>query len=163
MNTRPDIRRRPGFALTRDPWGQLVLIDSEGIRHADVTAILMFPISDPDRWISLCGADGRELVAVEDLDDLPDDVAAVLRGEIAHSRFIPVIERILHVSGNTEPCEWRVETDRGPRTFVLKSEDDVRRLGGEQILILDAHGQRYQIHDLSQLDPKSRRVVEWYV
>jgi hypothetical protein len=88
---------------------------------------------------------------------------AVLNDELSRSRFIPVIERIVHVSGNTEPCEWRVETDRGTTQFVLKSEDDVRRLGAEQILILDARGQRYYIPDLRQLDPKNRRIVEWYV
>jgi hypothetical protein len=163
MNSRPDPRRRPGFALTRDAWGQLVLIDSVGVRHGGVTAISMFPISDPERWISLCGSDGRELVAVEDPDELPEDVRGVLLEEVSRSRFIPVIERINYVSGNTEPCEWQVETDRGPTQFVLKSEDDVRRLGAEQILILDAHGQRYYIPDLNRLDAKSRRVVEWYV
>jgi hypothetical protein len=162
MNPRPDLRR-PSFSLTRDDWGQLVLIDREGARHANVIAIPMFPISDPDRWISLCGPDGRELVAVEEPGELPEEVAGVLREELSRSRFIPVIERIVYVSGNTEPCEWRVETDRGPTQFVLKSEDDVRRLGAEQILILDAHGQRYYIPDLGQLDAKSRRVVEWYV
>jgi hypothetical protein len=56
-----------------------------------------------------------------------------------------------------------VETDRGPTRFVLKSEEDVRRIGDEQILILDAHGTRYHIPDLSKMDVKSRRIVEWYV
>jgi hypothetical protein len=163
MNSRIDLRRRARFALTRDAWGHLVLIDSEGVRHGNVRAISMFPISDPEHWISLCDAEGRELVAIEEPDELPQDVRAVLLDELSRSRFIPVIERIVHVSGNTEPCEWCVETDRGSTQFVLKSEDDVRRLGPEQILILDAHGQRYYIPDLRQLDAKSRRIVEWYV
>ena len=57
----------------------------------------------------------------------------------------------------------KVETDRGPTRFVLKSEDDVRRIGDHEILILDAHGTRYHIPDPSAVDVKSRRIVEWYV
>jgi hypothetical protein len=162
----PGTQPRPlssNFLLARDEWGHLVLIDSGGVRHTGVTAIAMFPLSEPERWISLCGVDGRELAFVEDPQQLSEEGRALLREELAHSRFIPVIERIMHVSGNTEPCQWQVETDRGPTQFVLKSEDDVRRLAAEQILILDAHGQRYYIPDLRLLDAKSRRVVEWYV
>jgi hypothetical protein len=56
-----------------------------------------------------------------------------------------------------------VETDRGPTRFVLKSEDDVRRIGDHQIVIVDAHGTRYHIPDINAVDAKSRRIVEWYV
>jgi Mg2+ and Co2+ transporter CorA len=163
MIVRPDSRRRPPFTLSRDDWGQLVLIDDAGLRHENVAAIPLFPLTDPEHWISLCAADGRELACVENPAGLPPETAELLHDELSRSRFIPAIERITYVSGSTEPCEWRVETDRGPTRFVLKSEDDVRRLGPQQILIVDGGGLRYHIPDLTRLDPKSRRIVEWYV
>ena len=94
---------------------------------------------------------------------LDPDVRQLLDEELARREFVPVIERIVRVSGTSEPCEWTVQTDRGPTRFVLKSEDDVRRIGDGQILIVDAHGTRYQIPDIKSVDAKSRRIVEWYV
>ncbi len=94
---------------------------------------------------------------------LPADIWKLLKDDLARREFVPIIRRIVRVSGNSEPCEWEVETDRGPTQFVLKSEDDVRRIGDHEILILDAHGTRYHIPDLSTMDVKSRRIVEWYV
>lgn len=152
-----------GFALKRDEWGQLLLIDAEGVRHFNVKPIPVFPISDPKRWISICEADGREIVCIEEPLELAPEVRRMLNEEVACREFVPVVERIVWVSGNSEPCEWQVETDRGKTTFVLKSEEDVRRLGEHQIIIRDANGIRYLIPDLRLADAKTRRIVEWYV
>jgi hypothetical protein len=151
------------FALSRDAWGQLMLIDAEGRRHLNVTPVPMFPISDADNWVSLVGSDGHEIACVENLRGLAPEARALLEEELARREFVPIIERVVWVSGNSEPCEWSVETDRGPTQFVLKQEEDVRRLGPHQILIVDAKGIRYQIPDLRKTDAKTRRVVEWYV
>jgi hypothetical protein len=151
------------FALERDQWGKLVFIGADGERQANITPVPLFPISDPENWISIRSADGAELVCVQNPNALPAEVWRLLKEELSRREFVPVIERIVRVSGNSEPCEWQVETDRGPTNFVLKSEDDVRRIGDQQILILDAYGTRYQIPDLGAVDAKSRRIVEWYV
>ena len=107
--------------------------------------------------------DGTELACVEDPPRCRPSLANCLRKNSARREFVPIIHRIVRVSGNSEPCEWQVETDRGPTRFVLKSEDDVRRIGDHEILIVDAHGTRYHIPDLNAVDVKSRRIVEWYV
>jgi len=151
------------FGLTRDQWGQLVITGADGAMLAKVTPVPLFPISGPREWISLRAADGTELACIEDPHTLPENVRRLIEEELARREFVPIIRRIVRVSGNSEPCEWQVKTDRGPTRFVLKSEDDVRRIGDQQILILDAHGTRYHIPDLSAVDVKSRRIVEWYV
>jgi hypothetical protein len=153
----------PRFALERDAWGELVFIDSDDARISPVVPIPLFPISAPEQWISLRGPDGVELACIEDPTVLALDVQQLLSDELSRREFVPIIERIVRVSGSSEPCEWQVETDRGPTRFVLKSEEDVRRIGDHQILILDAHGTRYQIPDLKKVDTKSRRIIEWYV
>jgi hypothetical protein len=153
----------PKFGLVRDQWGQLTFISADGQKLSNVAPVALFPISQPDSWISVRLPDGTELACVEDPRTLPADVWQLLREELARREFVPIIRRIVRVSGNSEPCEWQVETDRGPTRFVLKSEEDVRRIGDHEILILDAHGTRYHIPDLSAVDVKSRRIVEWYV
>jgi hypothetical protein len=159
----PNGKSSPKFGLMRDQWGQLTFIDADGQKHANVAPVALFPISQPDAWISIRQPDGTELACVEDPRTLPADVWQLLREDLARREFVPIIRRIIRVSGNSEPCEWQVDTDRGPTRFVLKSEEDVRRIGDHEILILDAHGTRYHIPDLSAVDVKSRRIVEWYV
>ncbi len=79
------------------------------------------------------------------------------------SEFVPRIQRILHVSGNSVPCSWDVLTDRGEHHFVVAEEKDVRALPGRRILVIDGHGIRYQIDDYSKMDSYGRRAIEWYV
>ena len=151
------------ISLARDEWGHLVLT-LPALSHATVvTPTPLFPISEPERWISLRGEDGIELACVEDPNSLSPADRNLLHDELARREFVPVIERIVRVSGQMEPSEWTVDTDRGTTSFVLESEDDVRRIGESQIVIVDAHGTRYHIPDLNAIDAKSRRIIEWYV
>ena len=151
------------FGLSHDSWGRLVLIDSSGRRHSGVEPVRAFPIADPLHWISICDAEGRELVLVEDLAKIPQPVRQVLEDELARREFVPHVRRIVKVSTDVEPSEWDVETDRGPTRFLLNSSDDVRRLSPTSALLIDVHGTRYLIEDTGLLDAHSRRVLELYL
>lgn len=153
----------PTFELEHDPWGQLVLVDAEGVRHEGVAPVRGFPISDPKHWVSICNEAGKELVCIDDLSRLPPQVRQVLEEDLARREFVPVIQRILRASGDTEPCEWDVETDRGITRFVLDSEDDVRRTGPHSGMVIDSNGIRYLISDVRQLDAKSLQIVQAYL
>jgi hypothetical protein len=151
------------FGLHHDAWGQLVLIDADGRQHAGVEVVRAFPLSDPHHSIAICDARGRELVWLDDLDALPPPLAQQIGEELAKHEFVPIIRRILKVSAPVEPSEWEVETDRGRTSFVLNSEDDVHELDEHRALITDAHGIRYLISDIGQLDATSRRLLERYL
>ncbi len=151
------------FGLHHDAWGRLVLTDAEGRQHAGVELVRAFPLSDPHHGISICDASGRELVWLADPDALPAPLARRIEEELAKREFVPIIRRILNVSAPVEPSEWEVETDRGRTRFVLNSEEDVHELDEQRALITDAHGIRYLIPDLAQLDANSRRLLERYL
>jgi hypothetical protein len=151
------------FGLHHDAWGQLVLIDADGRQHIGVEVVRAFPLSDPRHSIAICDARGRELVWLDDLDALPLPLAQQTEEELAKREFVPIIHRILKVSAPVEPSEWEVETDRGRTSFVLNSEDDVHELDELRALITDAHGIRYLIADIGQLDGNSRRLLERYL
>ena len=150
------------FGLSRDPFGQLVLINADGERFTGVVPLRMFPFSDREHWISLVGPDNKELALIEDPASLPPHIRQLILHELADREFLPVIEQITHVTSDVEPAEWRVQTDRGPARFVLKSEDDIRTLSPGKLLIVDATGQRYIVPDYRKLDSYSRRVMEEY-
>lgn len=150
------------FTLHHDAWSRLVLIDGDGRRHVGVEPVRVFPITDPEHWISICDAQGREIVCLERLDGLTAEVREVLEGELARREFIPEITRIVKVSGN-DPSQWNVTTDRGEVVFFLKSDDDIRRVSKHRVLVIDAHGVRYSIRDTRALDATSRRLLERYL
>jgi hypothetical protein len=152
-----------GFALHYDAWGQLVLTDAAGRQHLGVRPVRAFPISDPAGGLAICDADGRELVWVDSLDELPEAQRQLLEEDLARRQLMPVILRVLNISAPTEPSEWEVETDCGPTRFVVQSEDDIRRLAGDRALVVDAHGIRYLIPDTGGLDRASQRLLERYL
>jgi hypothetical protein len=149
--------------LTRDHWGKLVFVDSSGALHHGVVVIPMFPISDRGNWISIQSADGTELTVIEDPSQYSKEVSSLLYEELAYRDFVPKLEKVLSVSGNEVPCEWSILTNHGETRFVLKAEDDIRRLSPNEVMIIDAQGGRYRVDDMRKLDRRSRRFIEWYV
>ena len=79
---------------------------------------------------------------------------------VAEREFMPEIERLDKVSGFIAPCTWHVQTNRGPTQFLLKGEEDIRRMSGQTWLVADGHGVQYLIRDLSRLDRHSRKLLD---
>ena len=132
-------------------------------RHVGVEPIRAFPLSDGERWISLFNAEGVEVRGIDEPAALPPRERNILEEELRRREFMPVIQRIVSVSSNTDPSQWEVETNRGATEFLLKSEDDVRRVGPRGAILLDAAGMRDIVPDTRQLDAASRRVLERYL
>lgn len=161
--TRPGAGGRADFSLERDAWGRLVLTGADGVAHVGVQPVPNFPLSDPRRHVSICDGRGKELVWIEDMDRLPEPLRRAIDDDLSRRTFVPVIRRIIRVSALAEPAEWEVETERGRTTFLLKSDDDVRRLDDHRAMVVDAQGMRYLIPDLPALDARSRTILDRYL
>ena len=151
------------FQLSRDEWNHLKLTDDKGREYMDVSVIPLFPISACKQWVSIVSAEGEEIVYLDSLENLSPENLSMLEEELALREFVPIIQRVVRVSGVMEPCEWFVETNHGPTSFVLKTEEDVRRVSNKAMSITDANGIRYRVDDIKKLDKRSRSFVEWYV
>jgi hypothetical protein len=151
------------FKLSRDEWNHIVVHDADGHEHRDVSVVPLFPISASKQWISLVGADGDEIVCFESLKGLEPTTIALLEEELALREFVPVIVKVINVSGTQEPCEWTVDTNHGRTSFVINAEEDVRRISNKSVVFTDANGIRFRVDDLKQLDSRSRSFVEWYI
>lgn len=152
------------FQLHRNAHGRLVLTLADGTEHAGVLPVRAFPLAAPDEGLSLVGAGGQELLWIERLADLPAQPRCLLQEELAAREFVPAIERIRSVSGFSTPSTWQVDTDRGPTQLVLKAEEDIRRLHGRTaLLIADADGVQYAVHDTHALDKESLRLLERFL
>jgi len=149
--------------LHRNASGQLVLMDSEGREHVNVELARAFPISAPLDGISMLDQNGRELVWIPRLDDSSREIRRLLEEELQSREFMPEIKRIRGVSGYATPCTWQVETDRGDTEFVLKAEEDIRRLSTSALLIVDSRGIQFLIRDPRTLDKASRRILDRFM
>lgn len=151
------------FQLSRDAHGRLQLTTSDGVIHEAVAPVRAFPIAAPAEGIALVGTDGHELAWIDRLDDLPDATRMLVEDELASREFIPEICRLRHVSTFATPSTWEVETDRGATRFILKGEEDIRRLGAATLLIADSHGIQFLIRDLQALDRHSRKLLDRFL
>ena len=149
--------------LSRDDSGRLVLVDATGRRHVGVVPIRTFPISEPDGCIALLTQQGREIAFCESLASLPENVADLVRQELACREFVPVIHRIVSTTDDVDlPC-WQLETDRGDTDTRVHVDDGLRRLGEHGLLVIDIHGLRFLIPDTAALDAASRRILDRYL
>jgi hypothetical protein len=151
------------FHLHRNAFGQLVFTGADGNEHTGVEPSRAFPITAPDEGIALIGADGHELAWVSGLADLPQETRRLVEEELAGREFMPEIWRVLEVSGHATPCTWRVETDRGETEFVLKAEEDIRRLGMPSLMVVDKRGIQFLIRNPGALDETSRKILAHFL
>lgn len=151
------------FRLEREAHGRLVLTTAEGTRHEGVLPVRAFPIAAAQEGLSMVDADGREVVWVPALGSLPAELRGLIEEELASREFTPVIERIVEVSTFSTPSVWQVETDRGATRFVLKGEEDIRRLPDSALWISDSHGIAFLVRDRRALDRRSRRLLERFL
>jgi hypothetical protein len=149
--------------LHRNAFGRLVLTAADGTEHDGVVPVRAFPLAAPDEGLSLVSADGRELAWLDRLDALPAPQRALVEAELAQREFTPEIRRLISVSTFSTPSTWQVETDRGPTSFVLKGEEDIRRIDRQMLLIADSQGLQFMVRDLPAMDRQSKRLLERFL
>ncbi len=151
------------FTLSRDAFGRLVLRQTDGTAHTGVVPVRAFPISAPEDGLALVSADGHQLAWVPRFDLLAPAAQALIKEELASREFTPEIQAIRSVSSFATPSSWRVATDRGETEFVLKGEEDIRRLARASLLIADRNGVQYLVRDIGALDRASRRLLDRFL
>ena len=159
-----DVQQQAPFVLERTSFGKLVLTNAQGERFIGVLPVRAFPILAPEEGISLLSTEGHEVAWVDRLSDLAAGYQSLIEEELARREFMPVLVRIVDVSSFSTPCTWTVETDRGRTEFVLRGDEDIRRIGtGRSLLVADAHGIHYLVPDQKALDAHSKRILDRFL
>lgn len=151
------------FRLSRNRFGKLVFDSASGHRIEGVVPVRAFPIAAPDEGIALVDPEGHEIAWIPSLSAMPAEMRDILAEELASREFMPVIHSIVSVSTFATPSTWTVETDRGRSTFILKGEEDIRRVAATTLLISDNHGVQYLIRDVMSLDRTSRKILDRFL
>ena len=159
------VTTNPGnFPLERDPFGKLVWTTPDSQRFEGVVPVRAFPIQSPEVGISLVNQDGHEVAWIEELSGVPEPAQTLIRDELATREFMPVISEIVAVASFSTPCTWTVKTDRGNTEFVLRGDEDIRRIGAAGMLIIsDIHGIQYLVRDLFALNASSKKILDRFM
>ena len=151
------------FTLTRDNFGKLVMTAEDGQVYHGVAPVRAFPIQSPNEGISLVQGDGKEVAWIDHVDSLPEPARTLVKEELEGREFMPEISRVVSVSSYATPCTWHVDTDRGATQFVLKGEEDIRRIGATSLLIADNHGIHFLIRDMFDIDKTTRKILDRFL
>ena len=152
------------FALVRNSFGKLVLTNAQGESFEGVVPVRAFPIQSPEVGISLVNLDGQEVAWIDQLEAVPEPMQSLIRDELATREFMPVIEAIASVTSFSTPCTWTVKTDRGETEFVLRGDEDIRRIGtGGSLLIADVHGIQYLVRDQYAMNATSKKILDRFL
>jgi hypothetical protein len=121
-----------------------------------------FPLTRPDGFVCLVDERHHDRACIENLEVLAPESRQALLSALAQSEFLPHVTRIARVRHEATWSEWHVETDRGPRTFIVDQEDHIRRMDDGRHVITDSFGMRFLIPLPEKLDAYSRRWLGRY-
>jgi ATP-binding cassette, subfamily B, bacterial len=136
--------------------------------YRGVSAVLLFPISQPNRWVSLRYVDNadkeREIGVIEDLADYPLPEQDLVRSSLGRHYHEHRVEEILAVKQVYGQLFFTIRTTRGRVEFVTPWRQDRAEDWGETgKVILDALNNRYLIPNVNSLKPAEQRLLRTYI
>jgi hypothetical protein len=155
--------RQEPFDIEQDAMGQWVLRLQDGTVHERVVPVRAFPIAAPREGIAIMSREGRELLWMDRLDEVPEPQRSRVEQALQGREFLPEILCLYGVSSFATPSVWRVKTSRGDTELVLKGEEDIRRLTSNTLIVSDAHGVQYLIRHLAGMDRHSRKLLDRFL
>ena len=144
-----------------------VTVKNERI-YGGVYAAYAFPVAHPDEYIALIhtagGDDELEIGIIRDLADFPEADAALVRQALARRYFVHIITSIQRIGWKYGLVAMDVETDKGPRSFLMPWRSDrAFDYGRRGKILIDVDENRYLIPDLSELPARQQREFQRYI
>jgi len=129
-----------------------------------VHCVQMFPLSDPQRFISVVRPvkpDPEEIGVIERLADLPHEQQTLVTSDIKFRYFVPEIEDIIDVDESAGLYEMDMKTERGPRRiFIMNPRESISTTDDGVMLITDVEKCRYKITNFRKLSSRAHAQFE---
>jgi len=114
---------------------------------------LAFPLSEPERFVSIQDGDGKEVGLLRALEGLEPATRRLFDRQLDRRYFTPRIDRIEELRLEAGMWRFAVATQRG-RT------DSATEIAPGRWQILSVDGGRFEIPSLEALDAASRRFMD---
>ncbi len=146
------------------PKDRLRLTIPDDRSYPTVKPVWAAPLSKPGQFLALLDGKGNEIVLLPTLDELAPDSREAVLAEVRLRYLTARVEAVTQARQEFGVTYWSVLTDRGARDFVTQNlQENAVWLSEGHLLLLDVDGNRFEIEDLAQLDPRSRHLVETIV
>ncbi len=146
--------------FARGPKGLRMFVAEERC-YIRVRLKLADPLRFPTRYISVVGDRDREICLFDSLAGLEEASRLLVQEELSRFYVIPNVRRVRDLSTKYGPLYWRVDTDQGPREFVVKwNSENVLTMPDGHLRLTDVDGNRFAVPAPEQLDAESRKRVE---
>ena len=125
-----------------------------------------FPLTDPDKYISVREADekAKEIGIIADLDDLDKEQAQMICEQLKLRYFTPIIEKIIDVKDEYGHAYFHVKTTYGVYRFTTHMGGDaVVSLSESRVMFTDLDGNRYEIPDIYTLTAAERKKLDLFI
>lgn len=140
----------------------LVVTIEDQCSYLKVHAVRAFPLTFPHEFIGLLDAiSGKEIGMLRTLKELDHEARQLVQESLDKRYFVPKITRILGAKREFGTVYWSVETDRGPRRFMMRGiRDSIHEVQPGRYLVVDIDGNRFEIPSLDKLDSRSQNWWE---
>lgn len=120
-----------------------------------------FPQSEPDRFLSIQGADGVEICILRNVTELDPASRTVVEEDLDRRYHTPRISAIRELKHDAGMWYFEADTQRGPCTFYVRNwRDSAHETGPGRLQILTVDGRRFEIEDYLALDERSLTLME---
>lgn len=127
----------------------------------EATLARLFPLSEPESWISVVDKEDKEVGVFKTLKGMPAASLASVRAELHRRYVVPEITRIIACRNRFHLVEWTVETNRGQMTFLTQNpHEQFKPTLLPRVTLTDVEGNRFDIPDIGALDEASRTMIE---
>ena len=148
----------------------LTYTTSDGKFYPRISLRRSFPLSAENTYVVVRVSDEKEdrsleLGVIRDCKDLDEESRQAVEGELRRFYLVPVIQRIHSIREEFGFLYWSVETDRGPKDFIMRDSiiGHVRQVGPGRWLIIDINQTRYEVRDYEKLDEKSQELLNKFL
>jgi hypothetical protein len=125
--------------------------------YLKVTVVRAFPLSHPQRYLSVRSGDNKEVGVLTDAAALEEESRRLVAEELERRYVVPVIRRVIQMKERFGTVDWEVETDRGICRFTTRSmREKVVQPSPGRYLLTDVDDNRYDVRDLAALDTASQ-------
>ena len=146
--------------LFYEPKERLRLTVGEEKSYLTVKPVWAAPISRPNGYLALLDGKGEEIAMLPDPRALPADSWEAVQRELRQRNLTALVTAVMSARQEFGATYWTVATDRGEREFVTQNlQENALWFSDTHLLLLDVDGNRFEIPDVSALDPRSRGYI----
>jgi len=144
--------------------GLLKLTIEDGTAIEPVHCVSLFPLSDPEEYVSVVreeDGEDNEIGIIERLSDLPRGQRDLVKRDIARRYFLPEIVDVRRITTSGLVDEWDVVTDKGPKVFHVSGRKENFTISDDNtVIITDVEKCRYRITNYRALKPRARLAID---